>query len=41
MAKIYYELIKKGIKSIDDVPPELKDEVQALLDADRKAEGDA
>jgi len=32
MAKIYYNLIKKGIKTIDDVPGVLKLEVQALLD---------
>ena len=38
MAKIYYELIKKGIKTIDDVPAELRDEVQKLLDADPKTE---
>ena len=38
MAKIYYELIKKGLKTIDDVPANLKDEVQALLDADNKRE---
>ena len=38
MAKIYYELIKKGLKTIDDVPANLKDEVQALLDADNKVE---
>lgn len=36
MAKIYYELIKKGLKTIDDVPANLRDEVQALLDADIK-----
>ena len=38
MAKIYYELIKKGLKTIDDVPANLRDEVQALLDADVKGE---
>lgn len=38
MAKIYYELIKKGLKTIDDVPAKLRDEVQALLDADVKGE---
>lgn len=31
MAKIYYNLILKGIKTIDDVPTVLKLEVQALL----------
>ena len=40
MAKIYYNLIKKGLKTIDDVPAKLKDAVQTLLDAD-EAEGNA
>lgn len=31
MAKIYADLIRKGIKTIDDVPDKLKDEVQAIL----------
>lgn len=34
MAKIYYRLILKGEKTIDQVPSNLKAEVQALLDAD-------
>lgn len=34
MAKIYANLIKNGIKTIDDVPTNLKDEVQALLDGE-------
>lgn len=34
MAKVYADLIKKGIKTIDDVPDKLKDEVQAILDGD-------
>lgn len=34
MAKIYAELIRKGLKTIDDVPAKLKDAVQALLDGD-------
>lgn len=34
MAKVYVDLIKKGIKTIDDVPDKLKDEVQAILDGD-------
>ena len=37
MAKIYYNLIKKGLKTIDDVPEKLRAEVQALLDADNEA----
>lgn len=34
MAQVYAELIKKGLKTIDDVPTKLKDAVQAILDAD-------
>ena len=34
MAKVYADLIRKGKKNIDDVPAKLKDEVQAILDAD-------
>lgn len=32
MAKIYYSLIQKGIKTINDVPDELKEQVKTLLD---------
>ena len=31
MAKIYADLIKKGFKTIDDVPEELREEVEKLL----------
>jgi hypothetical protein len=31
MSKIYANLIIKGLKTIDDVPEKLKEEVQALL----------
>jgi hypothetical protein len=31
MAKIYAELIRKGKKTIEDVPERLRDEVLALL----------
>lgn len=34
MAKVYADLIRKGHKTIDDVPDRLKAEVQALLDGD-------
>ncbi len=34
MAKVYADLIRKGLKTIDDVPDKLKDEVQAILDSD-------
>ena len=32
MAKIYYSLIKKGLKTIEDVPEKIRADVQALLD---------
>lgn len=32
MEKIYADLIKKGKKTIDDVPKALKKKVQAILD---------
>lgn len=38
MAKIYANLIEKGLKSIDDVPAALKKAVQALLNADKDGE---
>lgn len=31
MAKIYAELIKKGLKTIDDVPEKLKTKVKQVL----------
>lgn len=34
MAKVYADLIRKGIKTIDDVPDKLKNAVQTLLDGD-------
>ena len=33
MAQVYADLIKKGLKTIDDVPAKLKDDVQKILDA--------
>ena len=32
MAKIYYSLIKKGLKTIEDVPEKIREEVQTLLE---------
>lgn len=32
MAKVYAALIKKGLKTIDDVLENLRDEVRALLE---------
>lgn len=34
MAKVYADLIRKGLKTIKDVPERLRDEVQAILNAD-------
>ena len=34
MAKIYAELIRKGVKTIDDVPERIREEVQRILDED-------
>ena len=41
MAKIYADLIRKGVKKIDDVPAKLKDDViQILNDWGITTEGD-
>ena len=37
MARIYAELIKKGLKVIEEVPEKLRVEVQAILDEDNVA----
>ena len=34
MARVYADLIRKGIKTIDDVPDKLKDAVQKILNGD-------
>ena len=34
MAQVYANLMKKGLKTIDDVPEKLKAEVQKILDGD-------
>lgn len=34
LVKVYVNLIKKGAKSIDDVPERLQEEVQAILAAE-------
>lgn len=36
MAKVYAELIKKGLKTIDNVPKHLKEAVLALLEEEEK-----
>lgn len=35
MAQIYVTLIKRGLKTIDDVPSVIRDKVQAMLDAEK------
>lgn len=32
MAKVYADLIRKGVKTLDDVPEQLKSAVQEILD---------
>ena len=32
MAKVYADLIRKGLKTIDDVPEKIREEVLALLE---------
>lgn len=34
MAKVYAELIRKGLKALEDVPEKLRAAVQVLLDGD-------
>ncbi|MEG2261761.1 MAG: CD1375 family protein [Raoultibacter sp.] len=34
MAKVYADLIRKGKKTIDDVPEGLREEVRRILDED-------
>lgn len=33
MAKVYADLIRKGLKIIDDVPEKIRAEVEAILNA--------
>lgn len=33
MAKIYYELIRKGLKTLEDVPEKIRAEVERLLES--------
>lgn len=34
MAKVYADLIRKGLKTIDDVPKKIRAEVRLLLEQD-------
>lgn len=38
MPKIYAELIRKGLKTIDDVPEIIRAEVEALLNTNNEEE---
>lgn len=38
MAKVYADLIRKGIKTLEQVPAKLRTEVQRLMDAPQKQE---
>ena len=35
IAQVYADLIKKDLKTIDDVPTELKEEVQKILNEEK------
>lgn len=37
MAKIYVQLIRKGLKTIDDVPAKLRAEVERILNEEQEA----
>ncbi len=36
MATIYYRLIQKGLKTIEDVPEKYKADVQALIESEEQ-----
>lgn len=36
MARIYAELVRKGRKTLEDVPAQLRDAVEALLENDHE-----
>ena len=36
MVKLYYDLIKAGLRTIEQVPLRWRDEVQAILDAENE-----
>lgn len=35
MVKIYVELIKKGLKTVEDVPERIREQVKKLLESER------
>lgn len=38
MIELYYTLVKEGRRTIDQVPPRYREEVQAMIDADMVTE---
>ncbi|WP_206426805.1 CD1375 family protein [Rummeliibacillus sp. TYF005] len=40
MAKLYYDLIQAGYRTVEQVPTPWRAQVQALLDADNKSTTD-
>lgn len=36
MEKVYADLIKKGLKTLEEVPARLRDKVRALLEAESR-----
>lgn len=38
MAKVYADLINKGLKTLEDVPEKIRAEVQAILDGNKITE---
>lgn len=40
MVKVYVDLIKKGLKTIDDVPEKIRAEVKAILNENAKPQDD-
>lgn len=37
MERVYYSLVKKGLKQLDDVPASIREKVAAMLAADENA----
>ena len=40
MVRIYADLVRKGVKTIEDVPGRVRDEVQQLLDQQKDKDSD-
>jgi len=37
MAKVYADLVRKGAKTLEEIPKKIRDEVQQLLNQEEKA----